>query len=69
MKENPTIVPQPDGIPVMLTISQTAKRANIAEYCIRRLVKQGKILHIKTGVKVLINWEKFVQFLNEGEEI
>ena len=55
-----------NDIPVMLTISETAKRANIAEYCVRRLVKCGKIPHIKTGVKVLINWEKFVRFLNEG---
>ncbi|MDD4414289.1 MAG: helix-turn-helix domain-containing protein [Oscillospiraceae bacterium] len=55
-----------DTVPIMLTISETAKRANIAEYCVRRLVKSGKIPHIKTGVKVLVNWEKFVQFLNEG---
>ena len=52
--------------PTMLTITETAKRACIAEHCVRRLVKAGKLPHIKTGVKVLINWEKFVQFLNEG---
>ena len=52
--------------PIMLTISETAKRANVADYFVRRLVKGGKIPHIKTGVKVLINWEKFVYFLNEG---
>ena len=55
-----------NNIPVMLTIAETAKRANIAEYCVRRMVKNGKIPHIKTGVKVLINWQKFVNFLNEG---
>ena len=52
--------------PKMLTIKETARCSNIAVHCIRRLVKQGKIPHIKTGVKVLINWEKFIQFLNEG---
>ena len=52
--------------PIMLTIKETAKRSNISEYCIRRLVKQGKIPHIKTGVKVLICWERFVQFLDGG---
>ena len=58
-----------DISPKMLTISETAKRANIAEHCVRQLVKCGKVSHIKTGVKVLINWEKFVQFLNEGERV
>ena len=58
-----------NGIPAMLTISETAKRANIAEYCVRRLVKSGKVAHIKTGVKVLINWEMFVNFLNEEAHI
>jgi len=53
-------------MPTMLTISETAKQANISEYSVRRFVKQGKITHIRTGVKVLINWDKFVQFLNEG---
>jgi len=53
-------------IPEMLSINETAKRANVAEYFVRRLVKSGKILHIKSGVKVLINWEKFIEFLNEG---
>ena len=55
-----------NSTPTMMTIKETTKRSNIAEHCIRRLVKQKKIPHIRTGVKVLINWEKFVQFLNEG---
>ena len=55
-----------ENIPTMLTISETARRANIAEYCVRRMVKSGKVQHIKTGVKVLINWQKFIQILNEG---
>ena len=55
-----------ERIPTMLTITETAKQANIAEYCVRRLVRNGNIPHIKTGVKVLINWEKFICFLNEG---
>ncbi|MCL2047920.1 MAG: helix-turn-helix domain-containing protein [Defluviitaleaceae bacterium] len=58
-----------DNIPTMLTISETARQANMSEYCVRRLVKQGKIKHIKTGIKVLINWERFVHFLNEGVDM
>ena len=57
------------NVPVMLTISETAKRANMSEYGVRRLVKQGKITHIKMGVKYLINWERFVQFLNKGVDM
>ena len=54
-------------VPTMLTIKQTAKATGLAEHYIRQLCRQNKICFKMTGSKYLINFEKFVEFLNTGE--
>ena len=53
--------------PTMLTINQTADRSGLARHYIRQLCVQNKIVYIKAGNKYLINFDRFVEFLNTGE--
>ena len=54
-------------IPQMLTIKETSQKAHLSEYTVRKLCKQGKIKFIKAGSKYLINFERFIDYLN-GQE-
>lgn len=54
--------------PKMLTIQQTAKLTGISEFHIRKLLRENKIVHIRTGVKYLVNFDKFIEYLNSGTE-
>ena len=54
-------------IPEMLTIRQTAKRTNVPEFCIRRLVAEQRITTIRSGKRVLINLDNFIEFLQKGD--
>lgn len=51
----------------MLTISQTAERSGLAMHYIRQLCLQDEITYCRAGSKYLINFEKFVDYLNVGE--
>ena len=50
--------------PEMLSIRETAERANLSERFIRKLCRNNKIRYVKSGRKYLVNWPQFVQFLN-----
>lgn len=50
----------------MLTIKQTAEKTNLPYELIRKLCLQNKIIFIKSGSKYLINFEKFIDYLNGG---
>lgn len=54
-------------IPTMLTIKETAQRLGLSDYFLRGLVRANKIVYVKVGAKYLINFEKLVEFLNNGE--
>ena len=51
-------------IPRMRTIKQTAAELGLPEYFVRSLVKTGQITYVKAGRKVLINLDKFIEFLS-----
>lgn len=55
------------GIPTMLTIKETAERTGLAQHYIRQLCLQKKIICHKAGTKYLINYEKFIDYLNTAE--
>lgn len=55
-------------IPTMLTINEVAQRTGLAKFHIRTLALQGKIKSIRAGKKILINFEKFIEYLNEDEK-
>jgi len=48
----------------MLTIKELAQKTGISEHLIRKLCKTNQIKHIKSGVKYLINYERFIDYLN-----
>ena len=41
---------------------------DLTEYCIRRLAKEGRIGSIRTGSKILINFDSLIQLLSEGDQ-
>lgn len=55
-------------IPKMLTIQQCADTTGLAYNCIRNLCLQDRIVYIKAGSKYLINFDKFVAYLNGDQE-
>lgn len=52
-------------IPKMMTVRQVAKTGMISEYVLRQLIKQGKIPCIALEHKVLINFDAFVEQLQQ----
>ena len=53
--------------PRMRTINETAKETGCPAHAIRQLVKDRKIVFVLCGSKVLINLDKFIEYLNTGE--
>lgn len=51
-------------IPTMLTIKETAEKTGLAEYYIRQCCINNKIVHVRCGKRILVNLDKFVDFLN-----
>jgi excisionase family DNA binding protein len=55
-------------VPVMLTIKETSEKSGLPYSFIRNKCHNGEIVHIKTGRKFLVNWDRFLDFLN-GREV
>ena len=54
--------------PTMVTIKEASARTGMSYDSIRKLCLRGEIVHVKCGTKYMVNYEKFVSFLN-GEEV
>ena len=54
-------------IPTMLTIDKLAKKTGFSTFSIRKMVRENRIVYVKAGRKVLINYEKFLEYLNIGD--
>ena len=57
------------AIPTMVTIKEAAKKTGLSYYYNRKLCLEKKVVHITAGRKVLINEEKFINFLNGEQEV
>ena len=57
------------AIPTMVTIKEAEKKTGLSYYYIRKLCLEKKVVHITAGRKVLINEEKFINFLNGEQEV
>lgn len=55
-------------IPTMLSIKEASIQTGVSYDAIRKLCLQRKIVFIKAGAKYLINMEKFIDYLNRGED-
>ncbi len=54
-------------LPTMVTVTELVETTGISEYTIRGLIRDKKIIYIKSGHRFLINLEKFVEYLNTGD--
>ena len=54
-------------IPEMITIKECSTRTGISYDWIRKMCIQNRIVYIRAGNKYLINFSKFVAYLNEGD--
>ena len=55
-------------IPEMLTLRETAKRTGLSYYYLRNQCLAGKIVHIRAGAKILINFDRLIAMLNGEKE-
>jgi len=65
MKDEPNTS---NRVPQMTTINETAKLANVSVHFVRQLAIQNRVVHVKTGRKYLINFDRFIDYLNSGYE-
>ena len=54
-------------VPIMLTIKETSEKTGLSYDYIRKLCLQRKIVFIRAGAKYLVNYSKFIDFLNRGD--
>ncbi len=50
--------------PRMRTIEEAAKEVGLSAYTIRRLIKENKIIYVRSGTKYLVNLDRLIDFLN-----
>lgn len=51
-------------IPTMYGLRQASQATGLSYDFLRKLCLQGKITHVKTGCKILVNMEKLINYLN-----
>lgn len=51
-------------VPTMLPLKEVSSRTNLRYEFLRQLCLSGEIVHVRTGNKYLINYEKFLEYLN-----
>lgn len=54
-------------IPTMRTVRETAELTKVPEGRIREYAKKNLIVYINCGNRILINLEKFIEFLNTAK--
>jgi len=52
----------------MMTINELAAQTGLAKHFIRQLALQNKVVHVRAGKKILINYARFIDYLNTGEQ-
>ena len=55
-------------VPRMVGITEASKQTGLSYDFIRKLCLQNKIDYVRAGVKYLINLDKLLEFLNQGEK-
>lgn len=54
--------------PTMIGLSEASRRTGISYEFLRKLCLQKKIVFVRSGSRYLINLEKLVDYLNQGDE-
>ena len=55
---------EPKELPRMKTIKEMAGLTGLSYTMLRNLCLQNKIVHVRAGKKYLINYDRFVDYLN-----
>lgn len=55
---------EPKRLPTMKPIKEMVELTGLSYTYLRNLCIQNKIIHIRTGKKYLINYDRFVDYLN-----
>lgn len=55
-------------VPRMVGITEASRQTGLSYDFIRKLCLQDKIVYVRAGVKYLINLDKLLEFLNQGEK-
>lgn len=55
-----------NNTPEMLPIHKVASRTGLSYYFIRQLCLQDEIVYVRAGNKYLINYDRFIDYLNGG---
>jgi len=56
-------------VPQMRTINENAALFGLPRHFIRQAVLDGRVVHVTSGRKYLINVDRFADWLNHGENI
>ena len=54
-------------LPKMKTLKEMSELTGLPYAMLRNLCMQNKIVYIRTGKKYLINYDRFIDFLNQGQ--
>lgn len=55
---------EPQAIPKMKTIKEMVELTGLSYTMLRNLCLENRIVHIRAGKKYLINYDRFVDYLN-----
>ena len=55
---------KPEGLPRMKTLKEVAELTGLSYTCLRNLCLQNQIVYIRAGTKYLINYDRFIDYLN-----
>lgn len=54
--------------PIYQSVKDTVKTTGLSEFYLRKLLKSGKLPHIKSGSKVFINVPQLIEQLEKGDQ-
>lgn len=52
----------------MVTLREASNRTGVSYDRLRKMCINRQIVYIKAGSKFLLNWDKLVEYLNNGEQ-
>lgn len=55
-------------VPTMITLSEAAKRTGLSYDWLRKMALSGKIRSVRAGSKILINFERLLEYLDQGDQ-
>ncbi len=56
-------------MPRMMTLKQAAEQTGLSYHCLRNLCLSGKVSHIRSGNKYMINADRLEEYLNKEGKV